>query len=63
MAAIRQVREEYANALIEGRSNPEENLPKFLDALNAAGAEAAIAEMQRQLDEWRTIQGYEVAAR
>lgn len=62
MAAIRQVTSEYVGPLTKGLANPETELPKFLDALNAAGVDSAIAEMQNQLNAWRTTQGYDVAA-
>ncbi|MDI9521087.1 MAG: ABC transporter substrate-binding protein [Bacillota bacterium] len=59
LAAIRQVVAEYMEPLCKGLADPDTELPKFLDALEAAGVDTAIAEMQRQLDAWRTAQGYD----
>ena len=42
----------YGPALNCGTVDPEDMLPKFLDALEAAGMSKIIEENQRQLDEW-----------
>ena len=59
LAAIRQVVAEYLEPLTKGLANPDTELPKFLEGLQAAGVDTAIAEMQRQLDAWRVAQGYD----
>lgn len=57
LAGIRQVCGEYYGPLSSGRADVETELPKFLDALNAAGVDTVLAEEQKQLDAWRTAQG------
>jgi putative aldouronate transport system substrate-binding protein len=52
LAAIENVIQQYAAGLETGTLDPETNLPKFIDALKAAGIDEIIAEKQRQLDEW-----------
>ena len=59
LAAIRQVVAEYLEPLTKGLANPDTELQKFRDGLEAAGVETAIAEMQRQLDAWRKVQGFD----
>ena len=46
----------YGPALNCGTVDPEDMLPKFLDALEAAGINKIIEENQRQLDEWLATQ-------
>ena len=46
----------YGPALNVGTVDPEDMLPKFLDALEAAGINKIIEENQRQLDEWLATQ-------
>ena len=53
MAAISNVMAEYLDPLCNGLSDPDENLPKFREALKAAGVDTVIAEIQSQLDAWR----------
>jgi putative aldouronate transport system substrate-binding protein len=50
-AAVRDVRREY-NALFTGQLNVEEKLPEFLAALEAAGAQQLIDDVQAQFDAW-----------
>ena len=57
LAAIRQVTSEYYGVLAGGRADVDTELPKFLDALNAAGVDAVLEEEQNQLDAWRAAQG------
>ncbi len=52
MAACTSVVKEYANLLEVGAVDPDEQLPKFIDALKAAGSDDIIAEFQAQYDEW-----------
>ncbi len=59
LAAIRQVVAEYLEPLTKGLANPDTELPKFIDGLQSAGVDTAIAEMQKQLDAWRVAQGYD----
>lgn len=61
LAAIRQVVAEYLKPLCSGLSDPDVYLPQFLTALEAAGVESALAEMQSQLSAWRVVQGYDAA--
>ena len=51
-AAVQAVMDEYRLPLENGVIDPDENLPKFRQALKDAGIDTVIAEKQRQLDEW-----------
>ena len=52
IAALDSVLAEYRLGLENGELDPEEYLPKFIQALREAGIEKVIAEKQRQLDSW-----------
>lgn len=52
MAVLDSVVSEYAKPLEMGAVNPDEMLPKFLNALDNAGIKDTIAEFQKQIDEW-----------
>ncbi|MBO9608448.1 MAG: DUF3502 domain-containing protein, partial [Paenibacillaceae bacterium] len=39
-----------------GAVDPDVELPKFLEKLKNAGADAIIAEKQKQLDAWKATQ-------
>lgn len=51
-AAVSNVRNQYFNALTYGDVNPEEFLPQFIQALEAAGINEIIADYQAQVDAW-----------
>jgi putative aldouronate transport system substrate-binding protein len=53
ISTITNLLTQYRPALECGSVDPETELPKFLKALDDAGAEKVIVEAQRQLDEWR----------
>jgi putative aldouronate transport system substrate-binding protein len=57
LSGIRQITSEYVGPLCAGRADPETEIPKFLDALNASGVDALLAEEQAQLDAWREAEG------
>ncbi len=50
VTACQNVSSSYRNALIWGSIDPEENLPKYIEELKAAGIDEIIAEKQAQLD-------------
>lgn len=52
VAAITNVIAEYGPSLETGSVNPAEYIPKFLDALNANGAQDLINEVSNQLNEF-----------
>ena len=52
VAAVQAVFDQYRLPLENGVIDPDENLPKFIQALKDAGIDTVIAEKQRQLDEW-----------
>ena len=52
VAALTNVISEYAPSLETGSVDPAEYIPKFLDALNANGAEALVAEVNNQLTQF-----------
>lgn len=52
VAALTNVVMQYASSLNTGSGDPEVYLPKFLDALEAAGMSKLIAAKQEQLDKW-----------
>jgi putative aldouronate transport system substrate-binding protein len=55
LSAVTNVLAQYRTSLEIGIVDPETELPKFLKALDDAGAERIIAETQRQLDAWKTV--------
>ena len=52
VAAVSNVYDQYYNVLVYGDVNPDEFLPQFLSALEAAGINDIIAEYQAQADAW-----------
>lgn len=52
LAALTNVKAQYAPALGSGSVNPEETLPKFIEELKKAGIEKVISTKQEQLDKW-----------
>ena len=52
VAAVQAVFDQYRLPLENGVIDPDENLPKFIQALKDAGIDTGIAEKQRQRDEW-----------
>ena len=50
ISAVTNVIAEYRQALESGTTDPDEYLPKFIQALKDAGADTLIADMQAQLD-------------
>jgi putative aldouronate transport system substrate-binding protein len=52
VTSVANVAAEYRVALEFGMLDVDENLPKFIAALKAAGMDEIIAEKQRQLDAW-----------
>lgn len=53
LAAVSNVKEEYWSALLTGTVNPDEHLPKAIEKFKAAGLDKVMAEIQRQVDEWK----------
>jgi putative aldouronate transport system substrate-binding protein len=51
-AAVSDVISQYQAGLESGSLDPAVELPRFLEALNAAGIDKVIAENQKQLDAW-----------
>jgi len=49
--------DQYINSLMFGAVDPEENVPKLVDSLNASGLETYIAEKSRQINEWAAANG------
>jgi len=56
VAALQNVTAEYRLSLEYGMVDVDENLPKFLQALEDAGINKVIAEKQAQLDAWLALQ-------
>lgn len=52
MSAINNVINQYLPGLVTGGLDPETTVPKFINALKAAGAETVIKAKQAQLDKW-----------
>ena len=52
VAACKNVKDKYANALECGSVDPAVALPQFIKDLKAAGSDNIIKEKQSQLDEW-----------
>ncbi|CAI6083114.1 ABC transporter substrate-binding protein [Cohnella rhizoplanae] len=57
IANVNAVSSEYAPGLNTGTIAPDDNLAEFQAKLKEAGADKIIAEVQKQLDEWRAAQG------
>lgn len=53
VAGFRNVLDEFGRSLYTGSVDPEEYLPKLQEKLNATGVQEVIAEMQKQIDEWK----------
>lgn len=53
LSAVTNLLTQYRSALESGSVDPETELPKFLKALDDAGAQKIINETQKQLDAWR----------
>jgi putative aldouronate transport system substrate-binding protein len=53
ISAITNIIAQYRPALESGSVDPAVELPKFIKAMDAAGAEKVINEMQRQLNAWK----------
>ncbi|WP_019637287.1 ABC transporter substrate-binding protein [Paenibacillus fonticola] len=56
MSAVTNVVNQYLPGLVCGALDPETTIPKFVQALNDAGAEAIIKSKQEQLDQWIAAQ-------
>jgi putative aldouronate transport system substrate-binding protein len=54
LAQCASVVSEYYNGLFTGSVDTDKNLSAFLDKLNKAGADKIVAEMQQQIDAWKT---------
>lgn len=52
LAALTNVKAQYAAALGSGTVDPDEVLPKFIEELKKAGIEKVIQTKQEQLDKW-----------
>ena len=53
LAQVASVVDEFYGGLFTGASDPEKELPKFLDKLNAAGTDKILTEVQSQIDAWK----------
>jgi putative aldouronate transport system substrate-binding protein len=53
IANVKNAVDEYGNALKTGSVNPDEIQPKAVEKLKAQGIDKIMAEVQKQLDEWR----------
>lgn len=53
IAAVQSVIDEYGPGLDTGTVDPKAKLAEFQDKLKQAGIDKVIAEMQKQLDEWK----------
>ena len=54
IASVNAVVKEYELSLDTGSVDPEKTLPEFLKKLEQAGSNTIIAEIQKQLNEWKT---------
>ncbi|MBB6634593.1 ABC transporter substrate-binding protein [Cohnella thailandensis] len=57
ISAVNNVVNQYLPGLVTGSLDPETTLPKFVKALNDAGAADVIKSKQEQLDQWLAAQG------
>lgn len=56
LTALTNVKNQWYDAIGSGSLNPEESIPKFNEALYAAGLQTVIDLKQQQLDEWLSTQ-------
>jgi putative aldouronate transport system substrate-binding protein len=56
LSTINNVVNQYLPGLVTGSLDPDKTLPKFIKALNDAGAKTVIKEKQKQLDKWLEAQ-------
>lgn len=54
-AAFRTILDEFGKSLYTGSVDPDKYLPQLKKKLEAAGIQKVIDEMQRQIDEWKTV--------
>ncbi|UJF31830.1 ABC transporter substrate-binding protein [Paenibacillus hexagrammi] len=57
LIAIENVRKTYDAGLNSGTLDPDVEVPKLTSKLKAAGIDKVVAEVQKQLDEWRKANG------
>ncbi|WP_269864104.1 ABC transporter substrate-binding protein [Paenibacillus caseinilyticus] len=57
LVSIENVRKQYDPGINSGTLNPDVEVPKLIAKLKAAGVDKVVAEMQKQLDEWRQANG------
>lgn len=57
ISAVNNVVNQYLPGLVTGSLDPETTIPKFVKALNDAGAADVIKSKQEQLDQWIASQG------
>jgi len=55
--ALSNAVDQYINSLLYGAVDPEENVPKLVDALKGAGLETYMTEKTRQMNEWASANG------
>ncbi len=57
LTALSAVSDGVSRALMTGFVDPEEELPKYIDALKAAGLDTVKAEIEKQYAEWKAAKG------
>jgi putative aldouronate transport system substrate-binding protein len=55
MSAISNATDEYGRGLLSGAYDPNKYLPLLIEKMKDAGMEKVLSEMQKQVDEWWTI--------
>lgn len=53
IAGLRNILDEFGPAVYSGSVEPSEYLPKLNEKLKATGIDKIVAEMQKQIDEWK----------
>ncbi len=56
VAAVSAVLDQYDAAVQSGYTDPETELPEYIDALKQAGIDDLIAKLQAQIDAWKAGQ-------
>jgi putative aldouronate transport system substrate-binding protein len=54
IASVSAAYDQYGKILETGGADPAQVLPEFREKLKASGADKIIAEMQKQVDEWKS---------